>query len=238
MIVFIVPPAPGTNLWLGHTERGSIACPKSASALSCICGRPGRACSCRARTVGCLWSRTGVRTWVRSGPGELDDVLRAGIAPNATNGVDRPLPVALLPEPWTGWTGTPGLAGHRAGRSWSPRLTVVAVRAAVAGGSVASGDVAPSRSERRTRRRRCGRRGCPGRGRGPCRAPRDRAHRPGGPARPCGGDEPARGALRRRQRLARASCAARRDRGARPRRPLGDGARPAAPRVRRRHPAA
>ena len=64
------------------------------------------------------------------GAWELDDVLRAGTAPNATNGVDRPLPVALLPEPWTGWTGTPGLAGHRAGRSWSPRLTVVAVRAA------------------------------------------------------------------------------------------------------------
>jgi alpha-galactosidase len=72
---------------------------------------------------------------------ELDDVVRAGFAPNASNGVDRPLPVALLAEPWTGWTGTPGLAGHRDGRSWSPRLTVTAVGAALGAGSVADGDV-------------------------------------------------------------------------------------------------
>ncbi|WP_028046762.1 alpha-galactosidase [Cellulomonas sp. URHE0023] len=77
------------------------------------------------------------------GASELDDVLRANAAPNASNGVDRPLPVALLPEAWTGWTGSPGLAGHRSGSSWSPRLTVVALRASVGAGSVTAGDVGP-----------------------------------------------------------------------------------------------
>jgi len=49
-------------------------------------------------------------------------VVRAGTVPLATNGVDQPVPVALLPEPWTGWTGTPGLVGHRAGEAWAPRF--------------------------------------------------------------------------------------------------------------------
>lgn len=40
----------------------------------------------------------------------------------ATNGVDAPRPVSLLPEGWTGWTGTPGLSGHRRGEDWSPQF--------------------------------------------------------------------------------------------------------------------
>ena len=40
----------------------------------------------------------------------------------APNAVDAPLPVALLPEHWTGWTGRPGLSGSRAGVGWSPRF--------------------------------------------------------------------------------------------------------------------
>ncbi|WP_246256727.1 alpha-galactosidase [Isoptericola halotolerans] len=65
-------------------------------------------------------------------PGPLDDAALAELEhaarpPLATNGVDEPAPVALLPEPWTGWTGSPGLEGHRSGRDWSPRFTPVDV---------------------------------------------------------------------------------------------------------------
>ncbi|WP_136586328.1 alpha-galactosidase [Microbacterium hydrothermale] len=42
--------------------------------------------------------------------------------PLATNGVDVPVIVGLLPENSAGWTGTPGLSGHRAGRAWSTRF--------------------------------------------------------------------------------------------------------------------
>ncbi|GAA3562343.1 alpha-galactosidase [Microlunatus spumicola] len=48
----------------------------------------------------------------------------AGPVP-APSSVDHPLPVALLPEHWTGWTGRPGLSGSRGGVAWSPRFTVV-----------------------------------------------------------------------------------------------------------------
>ncbi|WP_406112860.1 alpha-galactosidase [Streptomyces sp. NBC_01014] len=37
-------------------------------------------------------------------------------------------PAALIPEPWTGWMGRPGLLGSRQGRNWSPRFAVTAVR--------------------------------------------------------------------------------------------------------------
>ncbi|MFY9712348.1 MAG: alpha-galactosidase [Microbacterium sp.] len=56
---------------------------------------------------------------------QIDELVRASVAPNAANGIDAPSPVAVLPEPWTGWTGTPGLSGHRAGQSWSPRFTPI-----------------------------------------------------------------------------------------------------------------
>ncbi|MFC6507012.1 alpha-galactosidase [Promicromonospora citrea] len=60
-------------------------------------------------------------------PGPLsDDELRAVVAaavpPRATNGVDSAVVVSVLPEARTGWTGTPGLSGHRAGAGWSPWL--------------------------------------------------------------------------------------------------------------------
>ncbi|MGW6558544.1 alpha-galactosidase [Streptomyces hydrogenans] len=37
-------------------------------------------------------------------------------------------PAALVPEPWTGWMGRPGLVGSRGGRDWSPAFTVISVR--------------------------------------------------------------------------------------------------------------
>ncbi|GAA1841479.1 alpha-galactosidase [Pseudonocardia ailaonensis] len=40
-----------------------------------------------------------------------------------TNAPDRPLRLALLPEPHDGWTGRPGVLGSRAGRGWAPRFT-------------------------------------------------------------------------------------------------------------------
>ena len=73
------------------------------------------------------------------GADEIVEVQRAASGPNAANGVDQPIPVALLPEAWTGWTGTPGLVGHRDGQSWSPRFTVTDVR--VTGGTVVGGSV-------------------------------------------------------------------------------------------------
>ncbi|SDO75929.1 alpha-galactosidase [Microbacterium testaceum StLB037] len=47
--------------------------------------------------------------------------------PLATNGVDIPVIVGLLPENSAGWTGTPGLSGHRAGQAWSTRFVPVNV---------------------------------------------------------------------------------------------------------------
>ncbi len=59
--------------------------------------------------------------------------------PLATNGVDVPVVVGLLPENSAGWTGTPGLSGHRAGQAWSTRFVptnVDVVDDASRGGSV------------------------------------------------------------------------------------------------------
>lgn len=76
--------------------------------------------------------------------GDLDadgvaEVLRAGVPPLAANTVDEPLPVGLLPEPCTGWTGTPGIVGHRGAGAWSPKFSVGVVTAAVGPEGVASG---------------------------------------------------------------------------------------------------
>lgn len=65
-------------------------------------------------------------------PGPLDEtelatIVTATRAPLATNGVDEPVAVAVLPEGWTGWTGTPGLSGHRQGADWSPRFRPTSV---------------------------------------------------------------------------------------------------------------
>ncbi|WP_196876416.1 alpha-galactosidase [Nocardioides luteus] len=46
----------------------------------------------------------------------------SAIPPRATNGVDTPVVVSILPEGRTGWAGTPGVSGHRSGTSWSPWL--------------------------------------------------------------------------------------------------------------------
>ena len=53
-----------------------------------------------------------------------------------TNAMDDPVPMGLLPEAAVGWPGTPGLAVHRDGRAFSPRLRSVDVRV---DGSLAEG---------------------------------------------------------------------------------------------------
>ncbi len=65
--------------------------------------------------------------------GELTDadataLALTGVPPVATNVVDEPVRVALLPEHWTGWVGRPGVSGSRSGAAWSPKFTTAAVR--------------------------------------------------------------------------------------------------------------
>ena len=60
---------------------------------------------------------------------QLAELVRAEGAPRATNGIDAPRPVAILPESWTGWTGAAGVSGHRSGEAWSPQFTIVDVTA-------------------------------------------------------------------------------------------------------------
>jgi alpha-galactosidase len=65
--------------------------------------------------------------------GELrpDDAVALAIAavpPRVNNTVDEPIRLAILPEHHTGWSGRPGIAGHRGGAGWSPRFTVDELR--------------------------------------------------------------------------------------------------------------
>ncbi|MFT4164779.1 MAG: alpha-galactosidase [Microlunatus sp.] len=55
-------------------------------------------------------------------------VRRAAVFPSASNIVDDPVRLAVLPEHWTGWLGRPGLAGSRSGRDWSPKFTTTGLR--------------------------------------------------------------------------------------------------------------
>jgi len=55
---------------------------------------------------------------------ELAALASADVAPVAPNEADVPVRLAILPEPHRGWTGRPGLSGHRDGRDWSPAFVV------------------------------------------------------------------------------------------------------------------
>lgn len=54
----------------------------------------------------------------------LTALVDADVAPVAQNEMDDPVRVAVLPEPNRGWSGRPGLSGHRDGHDWSPAFTV------------------------------------------------------------------------------------------------------------------
>ncbi|MFC8298737.1 alpha-galactosidase [Micromonospora orduensis] len=56
--------------------------------------------------------------------GDLDDeglrqLTDATVPPVVPSSFDEPAVLSLLPEPSAGWSGRPGLAGHRDGRDWS-----------------------------------------------------------------------------------------------------------------------
>lgn len=56
--------------------------------------------------------------------GENGDRLDPALftASSAHSAFDEPVPVSLIPQPSRGWRGTPGIAGDRDGRAFSPRL--------------------------------------------------------------------------------------------------------------------
>ncbi|NED98016.1 alpha-galactosidase [Phytoactinopolyspora alkaliphila] len=71
--------------------------------------------------------------------GELSDDELAAVAltrrpQQVYNSIDRDVPVGLLPEPAYGWTGTPGLSGHRGGPAFSALFAVAGRADAVADG--------------------------------------------------------------------------------------------------------
>ena len=51
-------------------------------------------------------------------------LITSSLRPLASNTVDSPMRLALLPEHRTGWVGRPGLSGSRMGRDWSPEFVV------------------------------------------------------------------------------------------------------------------
>jgi len=71
---------------------------------------------------------------------QLDALAQAARGSLATNGIDGGVVANLLTEAWTGWTGTPGLVGHRPdGTGWAPRFTpksIVIEPGETAGGAV------------------------------------------------------------------------------------------------------
>jgi alpha-galactosidase len=60
-------------------------------------------------------------------PEFLDAAVVTSTPPLASNSLDVPHRVSLVPEHSVGWPGLPGLRGHRAGTDWSPRLVLAAV---------------------------------------------------------------------------------------------------------------
>ena len=63
------------------------------------------------------------------GEADLAALAEAGVSPTRPSSPDVPPYLAILPEPWTGWLGTPGLVGSRSGRAWSPKFSVTGIEA-------------------------------------------------------------------------------------------------------------
>ncbi|MET0885750.1 MAG: alpha-galactosidase [Mycetocola sp.] len=53
---------------------------------------------------------------------EMDALGVAARPQRVSGGLDEPAPLTLIPQESSGWLGTPGLSGHRAGRFFSTRL--------------------------------------------------------------------------------------------------------------------
>ncbi len=58
---------------------------------------------------------------------ELAALATAAVPQRVSGGLDHPAPLSLLPQESSGWLGTPGLAGHRAGRFVSTKLVAHSV---------------------------------------------------------------------------------------------------------------
>jgi alpha-galactosidase len=59
-----------------------------------------------------------------TGEQTLFAIAEASVPPVASNTMDDPVPLAVLPEHARGWPGLPGVSGHRNGRDWSPLFAV------------------------------------------------------------------------------------------------------------------
>lgn len=55
-------------------------------------------------------------------PDELAALGLAALPQRVSGGLDRPAALTLIPQESSGWLGTPGLTGHRAGRDFSTKL--------------------------------------------------------------------------------------------------------------------
>jgi alpha-galactosidase len=61
----------------------------------------------------------------RPGPDDVTSLATAAVPPYVNNVMDEPVRLAILPEHHAGWSGKPGIGGHRSdGADWSPRFTV------------------------------------------------------------------------------------------------------------------
>ncbi|TFC58992.1 alpha-galactosidase [Cryobacterium sp. TMB1-7] len=58
---------------------------------------------------------------------DLDAIVLATLPQRVSGGLDVPARLGLLPQETTGWQGTPGLTGSRAGRFFSPALLTTAI---------------------------------------------------------------------------------------------------------------
>ena len=58
---------------------------------------------------------------------DLEALVVSGLEPVVSNAVDEPIRLAVLPEPHAGWSGKPGISGHRDGNDWSPRFTTTSL---------------------------------------------------------------------------------------------------------------
>ncbi|WP_457098908.1 alpha-galactosidase [Microbacterium sp. P5_E9] len=58
---------------------------------------------------------------------DLEQLASASIPQIVSNSIDTPVPLAILPEQAKGWTGTPGISGHRDGAAFTVDLALVAV---------------------------------------------------------------------------------------------------------------
>lgn len=58
---------------------------------------------------------------------ELAALGDAALPQRVSGGLDQPAPLTLIPQESTGWLGTPGLVGHRSGRSFSTKLVTESI---------------------------------------------------------------------------------------------------------------